>query len=441
MEINDEKLYTAKYHDKIYSLYGVSKNGNIYNVKSGRIMKQYPTANGYYQIMLYDNGISIPASVHHLIYESITGINPAPVHKEIDHLDSNKGNNAFSNLDLVTHAENIQRSLKKGTSKAFKNNITPEAATHICELLQNGYSQAEVIRMTGYSPSWVRGIHNGDYCIEISNNYTWNDDPRLGISIPDSVIHGICQDLSEGKGIRETARKWNVGHTTVAHIRDGKTRTDISSKYDMSGLSDAEKLKLQTGEHVVEYVTKKGEPTDILVSNLGRFFRAGALKEQSPSMQHKDPCVVVRINGKPKRPIPCKKIVAEMFCDNPNGYRDIIHIDGNLFNLKSTNLRYISHDAACKANTDYELRRSYDGSLNPNARLSDDDAQAILIMHHEFHMSPKYIAKQFNITPQNVKKICSGEVRSKLYNEYMRGVYRDKNTYYNKGNLAINIKW
>ena len=113
MIIDGKKVYTAKYKGKYYNLYAVSEDGSVYNVVKHRVITPYITPNGYYQIMLYDNGKSYPASIHRLVYESITGVNPTDEHKEIDHLDGDRSNNSLSNLELVTHAENIHRAIKK----------------------------------------------------------------------------------------------------------------------------------------------------------------------------------------------------------------------------------------------------------------------------------------------------------------------------------------
>lgn len=437
---NNVELRPMKFRNVIYDKYLVSRDGHIYNVRLNKEMVPFDSGRGYKMVTIYDNGKKINGTVHHIVYETFSGNNPNDYSKEIDHINMDKSDNRFENLDMVTRKENVRRAFKRGIRKPFRKSIPDEAAIEICELLASGLKPYEVINQTGYSPGWVRGIYNGDYCIEIAKNYTWDEDPRRGVSIPDSVIHDICKDLAEGKmGIREIARKYDVGHTTVAGLRDGRFRTDITSQYDMSGLSDAEKLSLQTGEHVVPYVTRDREPTNVLVTNLGRFFREGSLKELSPSMQHNDLCVVIRIADGKKRPIPCKKLVAEMFCDNPKGYKDIIYKDGNIYNLKSTNLKFVSHSKACKASEGYELRRSYDGSENPNAKISEDDAEAILIMHYEMQMSCKAIARCFNLTKKAIEKICNGEVRGKLYNKYMRTHLNMQKNYLGSDNLVIKL--
>ena len=383
--------------------------------------------------MLYENGKDRPATIHHLVYESITGINPIDVNKEIDHLDGDKSNNSLSNLELVTHAENIHRAIKKGTHKYYKQNITPEAATTICEMLQDGKTPAEIINLTGYSATWVRGIFNREYCLEISKNYTWNLEPKLGIKIQDSVVHNICKDIASGElSLRKIAAKYGVSPTMVMDLRHGRLRVDITSQYDFSGKSDTEKLNLGPHEVAKAYVTKDGKPTNLIVTSSGRFFRVGTLKEQKPSIQHKDLCVTIKIDDGPKRNIPCKKVVAETFCENPYGFRDIINIDGNLYNLYPSNLKYVPHDVLCKQMMDTKVRRSYNGIDNPNAKITEDEVYSILHLYHDSNMKPKKIAKLHGLTKEAVVHICEGKSWFKQYSYFMNEKFKSAKKYNNK---------
>ena len=443
--INGEECYSPiKFRDKYISNYGITENGDVYNLITGHRLAEWPGKgiDSYQSVSVFDdNGNKVLLSIHAAVYETITGEYAAKEGYDIDHINGLKWDNRFSNLQKMKHVDNIQKStLGKRRNKPMQTNISDEAAKEICELLAQGYGVGTICKITGYSQQWVQGILDRDYCTHISKDYVWNIAPKAGVTIPDSVVHGVCKDLLDGKGIRETARKWGIGHTTVAHIRDGKIRNDITSQYNLLDVLNGPKsLDESVVGKVMRWVTHKGEETDIYVTNLGRFFRVGTLAELHPSIQHNDPCVVVSISGKKKRPIPCKKIVAEMFCDNRHGYKDIINIDGNVFNLVSSNLKYISHSAACKANIGLELRRSYDGGENPNAKLSKDDVEAILIMHYNLHISPKSIANQFGITKQAVKKICDGDVWNKEYVKFMKNKIDNDMKYMKTDDLVIKL--
>ena len=56
-------------------------------------------------------------SVHRLVLEHFVG--PCPVGMECHHIDHDKGNNHVSNLEWVTHSENILRSFTEGGRKGY----------------------------------------------------------------------------------------------------------------------------------------------------------------------------------------------------------------------------------------------------------------------------------------------------------------------------------
>ena len=425
ISINGVECYTpVKFRDTYFSNYGVSENGDIYNIKTKNKLSTWPGdgIDQYQTISLYDDaGDKVLASVHGVVYETITGEYVAGNGYDIDHINGKKWDNRFSNLQKMKHIDNVQKSTKgKRRNKPMQTNISDEVARDICEMLSKGIEPGVITRTKGYSSQWVIGILNRDYCLEISKDYTWNLKPKAGITIPDSVIHSICKDIASGDlGLRAIARKYGVSPSMVMDLRHGKRRSDITSQYDFSGKTDAEKLNLGPHEIAKPYVTKDGKSTNIIVTSQGRFFRAKTLNEQHPSPQHNDLCVSVKIDGKSEYNIPCKKIVAETFCENPKGYRDIINIDKNLYNLAANNLRYVSHSKSCMDNTRYDLRKSYEEDNNPNSKLTPEDVDTILRMYHEMDIKTKVIAKQFNVTKELIGKIVRGDLWAKRYLEYM----------------------
>lgn len=38
-----------------------------------------------------------------------------------------------------------------------------------------------------------------------------------------------------------------------------------------------------------------------------------------------------------------KKLIATLFVDNPNNYKHVMHIDGNLLNFKASNLKWVQY--------------------------------------------------------------------------------------------------
>ena len=90
--------------------YQVSNLGRILslkNPKKPKILKGRITKKGYHQVHLHDiNGKSYSKQVHRLVLETFS---PKVDMKllEVNHKDENKLNNNLSNLEWVTHTENV----------------------------------------------------------------------------------------------------------------------------------------------------------------------------------------------------------------------------------------------------------------------------------------------------------------------------------------------
>lgn len=84
--------------------YLVYRDGRIYSVWSERFLKLKPSGLGYCQCLL---GMK-PTKAHVAVAHAFLG--PCPPGKEVNHIDGNKSNNHFSNLEYVTRSENIKHS-------------------------------------------------------------------------------------------------------------------------------------------------------------------------------------------------------------------------------------------------------------------------------------------------------------------------------------------
>ena len=104
------------YIHPIFSNYAASKDGEILNVKTGRILKKILNNNGYYHFRVNDKKLIKPKNylIHRFEWECVKGVIPEGF--VIDHFDSVKTNNKIENLQLLTLKENAQ----KGRSKPIK---------------------------------------------------------------------------------------------------------------------------------------------------------------------------------------------------------------------------------------------------------------------------------------------------------------------------------
>ena len=108
--IIDGKKY---YKHQVFSKYAASKNGDIINVKTKRIIKMMNNGYGYLFFNLCDKKREKPKtySQHRFVFEVFKG--PIPRFFEIDHQNNDRSDNRIKNLQLLTHKQNVEKSKNK----------------------------------------------------------------------------------------------------------------------------------------------------------------------------------------------------------------------------------------------------------------------------------------------------------------------------------------
>ena len=86
--------------------------------KRGTPLKPQHDKDGYARFSLRENGITKNKSVHKFVWEFFKG--PIPEGLEVDHKDGNRGNNKISNLQLLTHAQNVRKGRRLLTDEEVK---------------------------------------------------------------------------------------------------------------------------------------------------------------------------------------------------------------------------------------------------------------------------------------------------------------------------------
>lgn len=88
-----------------YPNYIISNIGEIQNVRSKRILKPALDAKGYYEINLWRQNKGTTLQVHQLVYKAFSKDNNLQGFV-INHIDGDKKNNNYSNLEKITYQEN-----------------------------------------------------------------------------------------------------------------------------------------------------------------------------------------------------------------------------------------------------------------------------------------------------------------------------------------------
>ena len=132
-------------------LYKISNYGEVWSERKQGLLKKGKCATGYYSVSLYKNKKQKQYTIHRLV--AINFIKNPFEKPCINHIDENKKNNHYSNLEWVTHKENsnwgtaIERRKTKRSKQIVGINIDNGQIIEfpsINEAGRNGYQQSSI---------------------------------------------------------------------------------------------------------------------------------------------------------------------------------------------------------------------------------------------------------------------------------------------------------
>lgn len=126
-------------------VYKVTKAGDIYSVRSERFLKLNHKRNGYVYVELNLLGKARTHRVHRLVAEAF--VENSEGKEYVNHLDGDKSNNHYSNLEWVTASENNIHAFKNKLSGVQM--IIYDVFDKNNKHLETCYGQEEVLRLTG----------------------------------------------------------------------------------------------------------------------------------------------------------------------------------------------------------------------------------------------------------------------------------------------------
>lgn len=90
-----------------FDKYEVSKNGEIRNTKTGKLLSQYKNRRGYKKVCLYLDGKKKYLFAHRIVAMAFIKNDYPDTCTQVNHINENKGDNRVENLEWVTPSENI----------------------------------------------------------------------------------------------------------------------------------------------------------------------------------------------------------------------------------------------------------------------------------------------------------------------------------------------
>ena len=157
-----EGLYEVSNFGKVRSINHKMKQktkGGVIIERSikGKVLKGNPDKDGYLQVYLCKNGKSKPRKIHRLVAEHFIPIEEG--RNIVNHIDSNRTNNSFLNLEWCTISENVLHAYRYGNQKP----VHPKKVSQFDKdgtLLNEWSSMKEAGRKTGIRPAGISRVCN-----------------------------------------------------------------------------------------------------------------------------------------------------------------------------------------------------------------------------------------------------------------------------------------
>lgn len=217
--------------------YGVSKCGRAFRWDTEKEMKVgMLTAGDYPVFRVSHNGKASWACIHYAIVECWRD-NPNPdLYVEVNHLDGDKMNYSFDNLEWSTKSQNQRHAIEvglKGRGSELYNSALSEELVHvICQELQDGCRPNDIAKSHEVSPHVVRKLRDGSTYFHIRRLYPIQHKFRNTFS--EATVRWVCERIVEGYGdkpISEMATNEKLTTIEVKRIRNKIRYRTISDDY------------------------------------------------------------------------------------------------------------------------------------------------------------------------------------------------------------------
>jgi len=106
-----------------YPNYQISTNGDVFSTNINKIMSPKKHYKGYLYVTLSNAGDTKAFKIHRLVAQAfLPNPNNLP---QVNHIDGDKTNNNYKNLEWCTNSENVKHSYNTGLRKRYKGSDSP----------------------------------------------------------------------------------------------------------------------------------------------------------------------------------------------------------------------------------------------------------------------------------------------------------------------------
>ena len=211
--------------------YYISDGGRVYN--KDFTVKPPTYAKGYVKAPLYIRGVGKKQlSVHREVAKAFI---PNPYNlPEVNHIDGDKTNNDYTNLEWCTSQQNIIHSVDTGLKHTA---VHPYQVVAICKLLEKDkYSYKEIAKKIGLDPkngaNIVRSIKHRKAWVRYSEKYNIPNTKEFHSErLDEATVRMICSLLQAGYENTEISKMIGCRKGVVDGIRQRRYYIYISKDY------------------------------------------------------------------------------------------------------------------------------------------------------------------------------------------------------------------
>lgn len=268
--MDNDRMRIITYPGVIENYYGITPDGEVINLYTGKPLIQYRDKDGYMRVSLRaENKKSKGVQTHRLVAWEYCENDDPKKKTQVDHLDGVKNHNDYTNLEWVTPRENTLRAERMGLrcvrGESNGNNKFSEGFVRaLCKRLSNGESKMSIIRSL-HPDKPLASDNRALYTMldRLSKHQIWPDiskdysfpKPIRQYTLPnkegvvnsygEEFIHFVCDLLNNGHSIKGTAHlicnfmngdsddaRFKNAYQLANSIVKGYNWAHISSQYD-----------------------------------------------------------------------------------------------------------------------------------------------------------------------------------------------------------------
>ena len=211
--------------------YYVTRYGDVWNTETMTKLKGCINDVGYRHVKL---GSVRNVKVHRLVAQHFVRIPKDLVDQGlskgnlvVNHIDGNKLNNNWHNLEWTTHNGNMAHASATGL---MSTTIDDHSLERVWQYLQEGYSGINISRETGITADTVSKIRHGRSPRYRTDKYTWSK--HSGNRLDRDTIFSIYDEfVYTDKNNHELGRKYNVSHKRISDLRRGHRHSNLAREY------------------------------------------------------------------------------------------------------------------------------------------------------------------------------------------------------------------